>query len=480
MKVDEARKILLVRAVETTDSEGVLLSESMCRKAERQARDAVNPRDSPEDFLAARAERLYELISDASPALKLAGRPFGFKKLLIGSLCVIALLVGLGLNELGAGPTINILSAPILALIVWNLFVFLISVIGLVVSWRSLGKHTSGAWLNDLLHWLVDHVPMRQRRSGRQTRLEFNAVREFVTQWFKHGRSLHVAQARLILHGGACLLIVGAIAGMYWRGFASEYRATWESTFFEASGVRSVLVVALGPASALLGEPIPDVETLKAMKTTPLPAAMWIHRYALTTVLLVIVPRLLLAGIEFVRLRRLRKTFPLDVQSDMYFRALLAPDRGEGIVVRIQAYSFQPADKSLETLKRNLRLHFGYRVDVEVAETLEYGDECELIGDGINEPSPYFILLFNASQTPEREVHGSLISRFASAASGHERLIVLIDETALRERLGDDPLDEDRLDQRRSAWRQVVEGQNVQPQFVVLETFDARQLAEVR
>jgi len=39
MRVDEARKVLLVRAVETVDCERSLLSDSMRIQADRQARD---------------------------------------------------------------------------------------------------------------------------------------------------------------------------------------------------------------------------------------------------------------------------------------------------------------------------------------------------------------------------------------------------------------------------------------------------------
>ena len=52
---------------------------------------------------------------------------------------------------------------------------------------------------------------------------------------------------------------IGVVLGMYVEGFAFAYRATWESTFFDASQVRPLLAVVLGPASSLLRDPLPNL-----------------------------------------------------------------------------------------------------------------------------------------------------------------------------------------------------------------------------
>ena len=41
-------------------------------------------------------------------------------------------------------------------------------------------------------------------------------------------------------------LLVGAVVGMYVRAIAFEYHATWESTWFDAARVQSVLGRVLG------------------------------------------------------------------------------------------------------------------------------------------------------------------------------------------------------------------------------------------
>ncbi|MCH7729408.1 MAG: DUF2868 domain-containing protein [Planctomycetes bacterium] len=482
MHVDLARKILLVRAVETVDTDGVLLTDSMQRNAERRAREDCNSADDPERFFAERAEKLYQDVSGDSSLLRLAGRPFRYRNLLIATFCLVALVIGIGLNELGSGRTINILAAPILVLIAWNVLMCLIASISLLIKWRTSGTGGLGSWLSDVFHWLIERLSLRQSRSGRKARLAAHAAQEFYGAWFTTGRRLHVSQIRLILHMVAALLVIGAIGGMYWRGFAYEYQATWESTFFDAGGVRKTLAFVLGPASAIMGNPIPDVQSIEAMQSSPVPAAEWIHRYALTTILFVIIPRGLLASFDVVRLRRLRNNFPLDWQADPYFLALLAPDRGEGTQVVIHSYSFQPAARSLEALKHQLRIYFGNQCDLQVADSLEYGEDIapsdESPTTGGETSNQCHVVIFNASQTPENEVHGNLITQFAEAAAAQKgTLFVIIDETAFIERLGDDPQFDDRLQQRRTAWRTIGQQQGIELYMGTLETFNPGNLS---
>jgi hypothetical protein len=103
---------------------------------------------------------------------------------------------------------------------------------------------------------------------------------------------------------------IGLIAGLYLRGCA-DYRAGWESTFLDAGQVRALVGVLYGPASALTGIAIPDPERLAALRFEGdrggESAARWIHLLAATTVLFVVLPRLLLAlGATFSLWRRSR------------------------------------------------------------------------------------------------------------------------------------------------------------------------------
>src|SRR5690606_2460826 len=106
------------------------------------------------------------------------------------------------------------------------------------------------------------------------------------------------ARAGALLHAASALFAVGLLAGLYLRGLAFEYRAGWERTFLDADGVRWLLGLVLGPASALTGLALPDAPALADLRFDAGPgerAARWIHLYAVSVALYVLLPRLLLA-----------------------------------------------------------------------------------------------------------------------------------------------------------------------------------------
>ena len=67
----------------------------------------------------------------------------------------------------------------------------------------------------------------------------------FAALWNRAASPLLASRVRGVLHVGAAALLVGAIAGMYVRGLAFEYRATWESTWLDAGQVQALLNLVL-------------------------------------------------------------------------------------------------------------------------------------------------------------------------------------------------------------------------------------------
>jgi hypothetical protein len=288
-----------------------------------------------------------------------------------------------------------------------------------------------------------------------------SAVNGFFRSWLTFGGRLYASFVRFCLHGVACGLLLGAVAGMYVRGLTVEYRATWESTFLDASQVRGILLVVLGPASALLGDPIPSAGELDELRRTGGPAAPWIHRYALTAVLFVFLPRALLMGRELWQIRRLSHHLPLPIDTDPYFVRTTALIRGQGQQVYVQPFGYTPPMPGLATLKEALHLCFGRRTEVRIASRLLYLDAEQLAADAsarrallqLESPAHRYLLLFNLAQTPEEEVHGSLIEWFIEAAG--ERVAALVDESVFSGRLAA-PVADKRLEERRAAWRRLL------------------------
>ena len=94
----------------------------------------------------------------------------------------------------------------------------------------------------------------------------------------------------------AASMLLG-LAGTYLRGLFFEYDAVWRSTFLvDPASVATFLNVLLGPAGLLLDGGLLDAATVAPLLTPEGDAAgPWIHRLALTSLLVIAVPRLLLA-----------------------------------------------------------------------------------------------------------------------------------------------------------------------------------------
>jgi hypothetical protein len=86
----------------------------------------------------------------------------------------------------------------------------------------------------------------------------------------------------------------------------------------------------------------------------------------------------------------------------------------------------------------------------------EWLDRLDLGGED------HLLVLFNLSATPEAENHGALVGgirqRIAKARSG-AGLTVLLDESAMRQRLGDDA----RIESRRAAWEAMLRQHHAAP-----------------
>jgi hypothetical protein len=77
--------------------------------------------------------------------------------------------------------------------------------------------------------------------------------------------------------------------------------------------------------------------------------------------------------------------------------------------------------------------------------------------------------LFNLASTPEPENHGAFLAALRRGAGATVPCIALVDESGFRQRFGAQAA---RLDERRSAWREVAAGQGVEAIFVDLAAPD--------
>ena len=178
-------------------------------------------------------------------------------------LVIVILALGLGFltNEVGQGKVINLLSIPLLGLVVWNLCVY-IGCLAAMMRSRTVGtsRRPRMGWLN---RWLMRGVgvrlpvePSAEAPSAAEGAAAVVSLArpEFWKKWVEVLRAKASAWTEITFHAGAIALAGGLVGGMYARGLSAEYKAAWESTFLGEPAVTAILRTALGPAALVLGE----------------------------------------------------------------------------------------------------------------------------------------------------------------------------------------------------------------------------------
>ena len=457
MNEQVARDVVLVRAIETVDIKSEILSQEDRMYASRSARELAQwqaaDSKSPvtaEHFLQQRAELILKRLSERTPAFAaFAQRRPGLKGFSI-ALPVAGLILGAGLDRITDPHRVDLLSAPLLAIIGWNLLVYVILLAWLFVP----SKHTG--WASKKL--------LRRASAGKSAikrklpQVLSVALLSFMSEWAALRDRLTRARLGRTFHLTAAMFGVGAMLSLYARGFLSQYVAGWESTFLDASQVHTILSVLFAPATAVFNIPgfsIADIEALRFTRPqTPDAGARWVHLYAGTLFLLVVLPRLVLAFIAHWRARALARHFPLDLDQP-YFRKLTAQaGANEPGVLRVLPYSFsidEARDRGLSVIAAML---LGDQARVMLRPSSAYGEELTTLlrdTDLKDGGATLTAVLFNLAATPEKENHGAFLDYLVRHST--RGITVLIDESAFAERLGG-PDGQQRLAERIALWQQ--------------------------
>ena len=297
MTEDDARRVLLLRAYENPPGSAPW-SEDDRAWATRQAVAAVGEGARPDAFVATRAAlALPRLLPRAPEAARWLERR-GWHPALVALALLLGLLAGLAVDQLGPPQRVNLLAPAVWAVVLWNLFVY------------------AALWLPAPQPGLLARL-----LAGRGTTLPRQP--QLQADWLRVAAPLLARRAALLLHTAAAGLALGLIAGLYLRGLVMDYRAGWQSTFLDAGAVQAALRFGLWPASTFTGVPVPEVAPLQlapgAVATAS--AAPWIHLFAATLLLAVVLPRVLLAGLAALRAARLARQLPLAL-DEPYFEAL--------------------------------------------------------------------------------------------------------------------------------------------------------------
>ncbi|MEO5699305.1 MAG: DUF2868 domain-containing protein [Casimicrobiaceae bacterium] len=448
MDEGSARDVLAVKAIETSDRARSIWDDADRAWATRAAAEVVTASGSDASFVARRARLALERLRERNATLVQAIGALHWRPWITPAVLAIAFALGLAGDRIGGTGWVNILAPPLLGLLLWNLGVYVV----LLVRGLRAGRHRpdKGIIRRTIGVLAAAHLPDRALRGSG---LAAATLGGFAVDWSRLVGPLYALRTIRLLHLAAAALALGALAGLYARGLVFEYRAAWESTFLGAPEVHRLVSWVLAPAARLTGLSLPAVEqiaTLRAGTANPggENAALWLHLYAVTIAIVVIVPRAFLALAAEVTLRRARARLSLPT-DDGYFRRLVRSFREGPLRVRVVPYSVSPSALALQSLESLFERAFG-RCELSVAPTVPYGtDAVPDVGvAGVNVAAA----LFAITATPESETHGRFMAELAAHEVGRDYL-ALVDESSFRARW---PRDEARLAERRAAWQGVL------------------------
>ena len=340
---DAAAKIILIRSIEECDKN--IFSDSLLVDAFAAARSFA-PGLS---WVKARASFLFDHLSSAyQSVLYLARLPTP----LTLPVCLIALVAGFATNLLGPAEKIHVVRNPVLLLVTWNLFVYLVLFLMLFAKSRTSSSSSKPAvarkpahnspgtvsqgkinipWLAQFLMPGIWHFFHRIALGAREKKTLANVVSRFSVNWYAVAAPLVVGRWEVMLHLGALFLAIGAVAGMYFQGLFQGYDVIWSSTFITGeSSVVNFIRFLFGPSllvSDLLGLGLAHgINAARLLSPQGDKAAAWIHLFAITVMMTIVIPRATLAAWQWSHTRRRRNHLVLAL--DPYYGEIIeAPVR---------------------------------------------------------------------------------------------------------------------------------------------------------
>jgi hypothetical protein len=451
MNEGTARKVVLMRAIETADAKREILSDDDRLYASRSARELANWQASEgktaptlDHFLHQRADLILKRLGERTPALSsfVGRRPL--MPLAAVLLPIVGFIAGAALDRIANPHRVDLLSAPLLLIVAWNLLVYLALIVWALVPSRMTGWTGRG-----LLRRLAAGKPALPRKLPAPLAA---GLTQYLGDWGTLSATLVRLRLSRTVHLAAAAFALGAIASLYARGITNEYAAGWESTFLDARQVHAILSTLFAPALTvfpLQGFSLADVQALRfVQEPSPAGGPRWVHLYAATLFLLVVLPRVVLALIAAFRARRIAHDFPLDL-GQPYFRALADRVGASGpAVLRVIPYSFTVDEARHKGLAGIAAMVLGEQAQLMLRPAIPYGEEPkESLRDVRLDDADVAVsaVLFNLAATPETENHGAFLDYLIRNTP--RGIAVLVDESALAERGA-------RLDERVALWRQ--------------------------
>lgn len=439
-----------VRTIETSSAGTEIWSSSDADWATRLATQELGDAAPVERFIAIRARIAWQRISDRRPDLER-----GLEKRDLGTffgwvILLLALISGILTDQIGDSRQVNLLALPFVAIIVWNLAIYV---------WLLLLRPILGlfGFKGGIRRWLESRLSGYPNTGlGQQFAEKISLSVRCQADWARLCLPVTSARVARVFHLAAALFVFGLIVAIYSRGFYTEYRVGWESTLLDASDISAALAAFFNWMPVNFGLAAPDPSTVELMRFSSggglIGARPWLHLLAFLAIALVILPRLALASFASFRLRRFDRRFPIDLTHTYYQKLASRYARKPMEVVAIPyAKALQPEPAIV--LNQVVLAVFGTSSTVRILDTVQFGGEDAMPVLASKSQDSIHLALFDLASTPESENHGVFLKALKrEVASGHS-VISLVDSREFKARFGSSG---DRLELRTKLWRRFL------------------------
>ncbi len=466
MDWNDWQRVLKWRALEEGDADGVLVNAERRREATAHTRAGLTSEEISGDVLEERSESFLDKRAEWLDREAVGWR--GELIRVLDLLCVpqgrwswalvgwaLALLTGYWFTDLGQASEFNLLALPLVGLLAWNAVVIVLGVFCELIPTSAVAGR--GGWVAEFLAHGISRMGKASKEVGSGV-AETVRTRYEELAWPLAWRRLQM-RLRMWLHVAAALLAIGGAAALYARGWSHEYRAVWESTLLGESEAKAFFETLFKPASKVLRVPVP-LDQIAGMHRTsgkvekPAPALPWIHLYAGTLLVLIVLPRLLLAGLGVARCGRVIAQPARALHWGGYLRTLLRAVEGGSERIQVLVHAIEPTLTHREVWDRGVRERFGGMARAEYVR-IPAGEEDEFAA-AWQPICANLVMLFNMATTPEAEVQRRLVSDVRQrllTKHAEPELIVLLDGTSLAGRWSPE-----KIAGREQLWSQMVEG----------------------
>lgn len=375
--------------------------------------------------------------------------------LFTGALVFAAYLLGVLTDRFTSeGAVVNLLSPALLFVLFWQIALYVLLFVGAVAGLLGFAPKWPGRRLFAELLARV-RMPAVKKQTLKERPLWLSLLAPSLR--FDAARAFHLAAAAL----GA-----GLLTGLAFRGIGTAYTVGWTSTWLAGheAWLANLFAATYGLVPLeIFGLSFPDAAAIADMNLRVNPegspdAAAWLLRLMGLVAGVVILPRLLLAFVADRRAKAARTSF---VWTEEETEATASPQNSASVspaLTGATVLTTVPADESLRrrtaTLLMQPDLHWR-TIDV-------WKDEPENVLASVDTEAAVF--LFDATATPEDEVHGRWLEAVAKRREGS--LPLLVDLSGLEKQFG---TDSERLTARKALWESFAAERHATLTFLRLQ-----------